>query len=106
MSYDYMGEGKSIVDGQAKAIMSVPYIAFSYWPAFFTFSIVGYLERMVVKAIPNTTGSMGIVVRAAVNGMTKVVDHATWQAVQNTSATQAVSTTKKVSTGGLSGGSM
>lgn len=76
-----MESTKAKVTSQYEAIMLIPGITFSHWPAFFTFSLVEYLESMVISVIPPVAGMSGTILASGIRGMTRVVNHATWQAV-------------------------
>lgn len=74
---------QSAAGQQFEAIKAIPGAALGYWPAFFTFSLVEYLEGMVISAIPNPGGTAGIIINSGLRGMTRVVQMVTWEAVKS-----------------------
>ena len=68
--------------GQVEAIKCVPAIAWYYWPAWFTFPAVEFIEAQVISAVPNPGGMAGAIVNSGLRGMTRVVQMATWDAVK------------------------
>lgn len=68
---------------QVEVIKCIPEIAFYYWPAWFTFPAVEYLEAMLIPLVPNPGGVAGQVINAALRGATRVVQMATWDAVKS-----------------------
>lgn len=71
---------------QVNVVASIPGTVLMFWPAWFTFSFVEYVEGMVINLVPNTGGLAGTVVNAGLRGMTRVVQMVTWDAVKSVGA--------------------
>lgn len=67
---------------QANVVKSIPGSVLMYWPAWFTFSFVEYVEGMIINLVPPVGGMAGTVVNAGLRGMTRVVQMVTWDAVK------------------------
>jgi len=68
---------------QYEVIKCIPQIAFWYWPAWFTFPAVEYIEAMIIPLVPNPGGVAGQIINAGLRGATRVVQMATWDAVKS-----------------------
>lgn len=71
---------------QANVLKAIPGTAISYWPAWFTFSIVEYVEGVIIQVVPDVGGPVGMLVNAGLKGMTRVVQMVTWDLVRNGAA--------------------
>ena len=67
---------------QVNAVKGIPGTVLIFWPAWFTFSFVEYIEGMILNVIPPVGGMAGTVVNAGLRGMTRVVQMVTWDAVK------------------------
>ena len=67
---------------QANVVTKIPGGVLMYWPAWFTFSFVEYVEGMLISVVPPVSGIAGTVVNAGLRGMTRVVQMVTWDAVK------------------------
>ena len=71
------------VYSQVNVVKSIPGSVLMYWPAWFTFSFVEYVEGMIINLVPNPTGIAGVLVNSGLRGMTRVVQMVTWDAVKS-----------------------
>lgn len=74
---------------QANVLKAIPGVALSFWPAWFTFSIVEYVEGVIIQVVPDVGGPVGMVVNAGLKGMTRVVQMVTWDLVRTGGAAGA-----------------
>jgi hypothetical protein len=71
------------ISKQFEVIKCVPAIALYYWPAWFTFPAIEFVEAQLIAAFPNPGGMAGTLVNTGLRGMTRVVQMATWDAVKS-----------------------
>ena len=67
---------------QVNVLKTIPGTTLSYWPAWFTFAVVEYVEGVLIQVIPDVGGPVGMIVNAGLKGMTRVVQMVTWDAVR------------------------
>ena len=67
---------------QVNVVKGIPGSVLMYWPAWFTFSFVEYVEGMIINLVPQVGGAGGVVLNAGLRGMTRVVQMVTWDAVK------------------------
>ncbi len=63
---------------QLSGLSEIPGSVLQNWPVFFSFSLVHYVEDMVISAIPNLGGGAGLVLNAAIRGAREVINFVTW----------------------------
>lgn len=68
---------------QVNVVKAIPGSVLMYWPAWFTFSFVEYIEGMVINLVPQVDRTAGTLVNAGLRGMTRVVQMVTWDAVKH-----------------------
>lgn len=72
----------AVVKDQANKISNIPMTVWYNAPAWFSFGVVNYVAAMVLNAIPQTTGTAGMIERAALGGMRDTIKMVTWDAVK------------------------
>ena len=77
------------VYAQVDILKSIPGTTLTYWPAWFTFAAVEYVEGIIIQVIPDVGGPVGMLVNAGLKGMTRVVQMVTWDAVRAAGANAA-----------------
>ena len=69
------------------AVMAIPSIlasSINHWPAAISFAGVGYVENLILSAIPNPGGMAGMFLAAWARGWVQVVNFATWEEMKGT----------------------
>ena len=67
---------------QFEAVKNIPMRVLANWPAYFGFFGVNYIAGIVLSAVPQLGGTVGVVEQAAVQGFVNVLNHVTWEAVK------------------------
>lgn len=73
--------GNSLMQ-QVEAMKNIPMRVLANWPAFFGFFGVNYLAGVVLSAVPQLGGTIGVIEAAAVQGAVNVLNHVTWEAIK------------------------
>jgi hypothetical protein len=68
---------------QVEVLKCIPAIVFYYWPAWFTFPVVEFIEAQLIPLVPNPGGMAGTIVNAGLRGATRVTQMAAWDAIKS-----------------------
>lgn len=74
-----MPDLRAVGSQQLTAISDIPGAVLANWPSWFSFSVVNYVESVIIRAIPNVSGIAGTVVNAALRGAVQVTQMVTWE---------------------------
>lgn len=73
-----LATGQNIVSQQVDIMKSIPGQLYQAMPVMFTFSLVQYATSVVINAIPDIGGPVGLIVGAGINGARTVVNLVLW----------------------------